>query len=92
MERIILTGPHSCGKTTLANALISNWDGLFPGDVESQPSLLTEVARNVMTTQGFTRADVGKVRRRTIVGSIKADWTEGSQRHTRGLIQVLSPG
>jgi len=60
MERIILTGPHSCGKTTLANALISNWREIFP--MSNEPSLLGEVARTVMSSKGFTRDDVGKVR------------------------------
>jgi GTPase SAR1 family protein len=58
MIRIILTGPHSCGKTTLANELIRRWEELFP---ESKPSLLSEVARNVMRTRGFTRADISSV-------------------------------
>lgn len=60
MRHILLTGPHSCGKTTLANALVKRWSEVFPEETQ-EPVLITEVARNVMSEQGFTREDVPKV-------------------------------
>lgn len=60
MRRILLTGPHSCGKTTLANALMERWPEVFPEETQ-KPALISEVARSVMTERGFTREDVPKV-------------------------------
>lgn len=51
-KAIYIVGPSSSGKTTLCDA--------FAADSGIPPSIyIKEIARNVMTSQGFTRAEVG---------------------------------
>ncbi|KAH8088984.1 AAA domain-containing protein, partial [Cristinia sonorae] len=52
---IFILGPSSSGKTTLCNALAQD---LLDED-EDQGVYIREVARRVMSTQGFTRNDTG---------------------------------
>ncbi|GAA5898822.1 hypothetical protein JCM6882_004007 [Rhodosporidiobolus microsporus] len=58
LERIIITGAHSVGKTTLARALFDDLASA-PGD-EREWSTVDEVARKVMQRDGWTRKDVPK--------------------------------
>ena len=51
---IYIVGPSSTGKTTLCSALYKTL-------ALEAPSYITEVARNVMRSKGFTREHVGKL-------------------------------
>jgi nicotinamide riboside kinase len=51
---IYIIGPSSTGKTTLCSAL-------YKALVLEAPSYITEVARKVMRSKGFTREHVGKL-------------------------------
>jgi len=54
ITEIYIIGPSSTGKTTLCDALASRL-GL------KAPTFITEVARDVMERDGYTRNDVGKL-------------------------------
>jgi nicotinamide riboside kinase len=53
-REIYIIGPSSTGKTTLCNALARHLD-------LNSNAFITEVARDVMRSTGFTRADVGSL-------------------------------
>ncbi|BGP18889.1 hypothetical protein JCM10213_003012 [Rhodosporidiobolus nylandii] len=59
LERILITGAHSTGKTTLAHALR---DRLAAGDEDGRKwDLVGEVARKLMARDGWTRDDVHRL-------------------------------
>ncbi|KDQ53777.1 hypothetical protein JAAARDRAFT_136621 [Jaapia argillacea MUCL 33604] len=54
VRALYVVGPSSTGKTTLCNAIVENLG--IPKE-----AYITEVARTVMRTTGFSREDVGKL-------------------------------
>ncbi|GAA6020148.1 hypothetical protein JCM10207_006276 [Rhodosporidiobolus poonsookiae] len=60
-DRILITGAHSTGKTTLCRALRDRFAEMSAAGDGPEWTLVEETARRLMKRDGWTREDVGKV-------------------------------
>ncbi|GAA6020146.1 hypothetical protein JCM10207_006275 [Rhodosporidiobolus poonsookiae] len=61
LDRILITGAHSTGKTTLCHALRDRFAEMTAAGEAPEWTLVEETARSLMKRDGWTREDVGKV-------------------------------
>jgi nicotinamide riboside kinase len=80
---IFIIGPSSTGKTTLCSAIVR--------ELHLSPSAyITEVAREVMRTTSFTRADVGKLAMQSAILAAQLGREDAALRPELGHEVVLS--
>ncbi|GAA6039608.1 hypothetical protein JCM8097_002209 [Rhodosporidiobolus ruineniae] len=61
LERIVVTGAHSTGKTTLCEALLTDLNASEAGLGGRKWGLVSEAARRVMQSEEWRREDVSKL-------------------------------